>query len=593
MPLFTRNKDKNSNMSTGNSNNEGEGTTTSTSTPYAQMLGLAPAAAENPSSSVAPSSSAAYRGFSSSIAGQFQSVENERVDACSLVCCGILQNDRDRYIMEGVKAPNLTRRITTHILVPLAILLLAMDCALHIPIAWLNQLISTALVVLLIGYFIMQCCKGRWKREKNRKRVLLKKYDMLHGGVHQDEEDDEDRLNNSSYWLGQSPWDLHCAHTFIGCYQRDVVYSGPADGDESTDRPVFTPPNNLCGCLWNVFTMSLCGICGCHLQLCGMCATAQEGREIDKMQQSSVVRRDYISFEPVLMYAPAIWQLRTDQSKNLFTHLTALSTLSKSLLKNSAIAAVLVLTVWSVLHRQILHSAIAIACVLYAALFLFLVHFRRLLDVSVDALVKCFASGFFLATTLAVSWELCVGLVVRVVMTIIMTLSGVTETNDPEYTSSSSRWTNYNGFADMNYRDYLEAFGKDNPVFYVLYLFVNAYCIAALVEEVCKYYGYRMVDHVDLMSQEELDRVVAAGLPQQPHHDEDDDESHDEQRASLPTNPAVTSAAPPRTLVSIGAAITISMVAVALGFACLEDLIYIFVYNKSSSVSDGMWLLWC
>jgi hypothetical protein len=142
----------------------------------------------------------------------------------------------------------------------------------------------------------------------------------------------------------------------------------------------------------------------------------------------------------------------------------------------------------------------------------------------------------------------------------------------------------------MNYRDYLEAFGKANPVFYVLYLVVNAYCIAALVEEVCKYYGYRMVDHVDLMSQEELERVVAAGVPEQPHHD--DDESHDEQQAALPTHPTVTSA-PQRTLVSMGAATTISMMAVALGFACLEDLIYIFVYTKSRSVADGKLLLCC
>jgi len=41
----------------------------------------------------------------------------------------------------------------------------------------------------------------------------------------------------------------------------------------------------------------------------------------------------------------------------------------------------------------------------------------------------------------------------------------------------------------------------------------------------------------------------------------------------------------PRTKESVGAAITVAMVAVAVGFACCENLVYIFLYNGSSAAN--------
>lgn len=42
-----------------------------------------------------------------------------------------------------------------------------------------------------------------------------------------------------------------------------------------------------------------------------------------------------------------------------------------------------------------------------------------------------------------------------------------------------------------------------------------------------------------------------------------------------------------RTKESIGAAITVAMVAVAVGFACCENLVYIFLYNGSSATNGS------
>ena len=43
----------------------------------------------------------------------------------------------------------------------------------------------------------------------------------------------------------------------------------------------------------------------------------------------------------------------------------------------------------------------------------------------------------------------------------------------------------------------------------------------------------------------------------------------------------------PRTKESIGAAITVAMVSVAVGFACCENLVYIFLYNGSSATNGS------
>lgn len=88
------------------------------------------------------------------------------------------------------------------------------------------------------------------------------------------------------------------------------------------------------------------------------------------------------------------------------------------------------------------------------------------------------------------------------------------------------------------------------PAIFVLYNFLNAFAVAALVEEMVKYFSYRMVVTPDLLPGS---RVV------QPE-----------------------GGSPAESMVSNGAGITVAMVSTALGFACCENLMYVFVYSPPS-----------
>jgi RsiW-degrading membrane proteinase PrsW (M82 family) len=99
------------------------------------------------------------------------------------------------------------------------------------------------------------------------------------------------------------------------------------------------------------------------------------------------------------------------------------------------------------------------------------------------------------------------------------------------------------------FQTFLKDFSKNHLWLFVVFVFFNAYLVAALTEELSKYYGYFMVEHDDL--------AVGGGRDQ----------------------------------VSIGAGISVAMVATALGFACCENLLYVFVYTPPSMANEVATLL--
>lgn len=153
--------------------------------------------------------STAYRGFSTSIAGSFQSLNEERIDACSLVCCGVLQSDRDRYLLTGTRPPSCWRRTITHIIFPVSIFMVACYAAVKVPNVRQNQAICTGLVSFLAVILILQCCKGRWKRTKVRKELLWRKHHLARGDssaallLHIEEERDDQSIDDDTYAQGQ------------------------------------------------------------------------------------------------------------------------------------------------------------------------------------------------------------------------------------------------------------------------------------------------------------------------------------------------------------------------------------------------------
>jgi hypothetical protein len=233
-----------------------------------------------------------HRGFSTSIHDMFQSPETERIDCCALTCCGMMQSDRDRYFLQGVTPPSLIRRLWLHLLIPVWLLAIAGWAAMRIRDPIFNQAFTTCIVVLLICYFMTQCSKGRSKRIEIRKDLLWTKAQLLDQrrqnlSVILEQERPDDDGANQEYYLGQTQWDFGMAHPccLLSCYSEDRLVSR----DDDEERPAAA---NMCTSLWE-WTCPPC--CGMHIQCCGVCALAQEGREVETaLLPRSYLRVDYV-----------------------------------------------------------------------------------------------------------------------------------------------------------------------------------------------------------------------------------------------------------------------------------------------------------
>jgi RsiW-degrading membrane proteinase PrsW (M82 family) len=118
----------------------------------------------------------------------------------------------------------------------------------------------------------------------------------------------------------------------------------------------------------------------------------------------------------------------------------------------------------------------------------------------------------------------------------------------------------------------MEDFTVNHPEVFVLVQFVNAFCVAALVEELMKYFAYRMVVTPETITQR------------------GQSSSSSSTSSSKSTGSAITVAV---SLRGCGCDVTITfnfvlihfvikMVSTALGFACCENLVYIFIYSPPS-----------
>ncbi len=274
---------------------------------------------------------------------------------------------------------------------------------------------------------------------------------------------------------------------------------------------------------------------------------------------------------------------------------------------------------------------------LQAFLILYFVHWHwNRFDISLDAVIKYFACGFIITTSTAVCFELLESTVLNLAFKIITTFIIIDEEqNDDGYGGSMNLFEGGYGFNVFEgghglysaVDDRKKAFQRQHPFLAIVFLFCSAYIIAALVEESCKYFGFKMVEHPDLVPDADLENAVAYGVFDDDEDDEDrfecggglecgddlDDLDGGDFRDLDAARQAVSSRfidgstdgdyetkeqrltrrdraqlyeCPPKSLCSTGAAITVAMVSVALGFACCENLIYIFFYNRGPLDSE-------
>jgi RsiW-degrading membrane proteinase PrsW (M82 family) len=172
---------------------------------------------------------------------------------------------------------------------------------------------------------------------------------------------------------------------------------------------------------------------------------------------------------------------------------------------------------------------------------LFFVHWQwHRFDLSVDAVIKYFAYGFLLTTGITLFFETLISFVINVVFFIINIVSLISYLESSPISKPEDIY------------DLIASFAKTHQWIFILYFFANAFVVAALVEETTKYFAFWSMEHPDFS----------------------EISSPPDRRAILRRNRE-----------SYGAAITVAMVAAATGFACCEDLGYIF--SPSSTVQDG------
>jgi RsiW-degrading membrane proteinase PrsW (M82 family) len=193
----------------------------------------------------------------------------------------------------------------------------------------------------------------------------------------------------------------------------------------------------------------------------------------------------------------------------------------------------------------------------------FVYWFWNRFDISLDAIIKFFASGFVIATSTAMVYEMLVSALTTIAVSVAALFGVLALALAGDLTISLDDDT-----------PVLSVPSKFRITIALLAAFLNSFVVAALVEELAKYLCFLMVEHPDFpdeSSETASDDAEEALLPEQSQG-----VSRESRKVSF---------------VSRGAAITIAMVTTALGFACAENLLYVFVYAPPGVATEVSTLL--
>jgi hypothetical protein len=415
-----------------------------------------------------------------------------------------------------------------------------------------------------------------------------------------------------------------CSHTLCGCYPVDPALEGDEEleeiqvDDEGVSEVERKPQNG--DCIARGFKVLLgfcCGaVCKFWCQCLSICALAQEAREIRLLVPTRYQRLDFITHQPFSEYYREIndlrrgWLGKMRQKSGFIPHFNALSHLSRYILvffSGSSVLIGLTLAFNPLASFSWPDMVILVATFLQSFIVLYIAHwiFHKS-DLSLDAVIKLFASGFLIAVPTAFVFE---GILVN--LTLLWGYFGY-------WIGESIAGDSFTYWVIDNYH-----------IIWVVGEFVNAYVVAAVTEELSKYYTFRCVEHPDLLfltglqrsSQDE--RAIQGGMVKYPFgaHQiansnkkdgtsyDDDDIDHKSQYSGNThrTNQGTKKTADKkekfdissdfeedgmeeeepdvRTYRQKAAAVTTGMISVAVGLACAENFVYVFLLGGTSANS--------
>lgn len=201
--------------------------------------------------------------------------------------------------------------------------------------------------------------------------------------------------------------------------------------------------------------------------------------------------------------------------------------------------------------------------------------------------------------------ELTEYLTFRLIVMVVISILGVEEEQETGYGGLKLQSIGYQNFQNrylhftrqvendsqtrflVSDSDILNVFFDSQPAVRIIYILLTAYLMTGLVEEFCKYFGYVMIDHPDFCSEFELAKSKAMISTQLRRSQSVESDVESPNTNQVPGE--VSSFEPSmqkRPLSSIRGGVTVAMVAVAIGFTCCENIVYVFVYNRSSLQSE-------
>ncbi|KAL7489853.1 hypothetical protein ACHAW6_015569 [Cyclotella cf. meneghiniana] len=505
-----------------------------------------------------------YRGgFHSSICSIF-SDPGRRTDCCAVACCGVLASDRTRYLLNGTRPPPLWRRLGMYLVIP-ALFIAAMNYfAVEVPApktqAYDDQqpdqgptkVAPLPLTLSFYAYLVILGVYSRYQRRSMRVEIVKKLYEERVAARGENVDSNQLRL-----FLERSRYDTSTPHRSCWCYAIDDIFfedEVPAPVVNGRDD-VLDIDGDFCTRLWSCLANTFwASCCGCWCQCCSICAVAQEEREVNRLTGNEDYTMDYVTFQPYSEYYPAIQNLRDNQITSLWKHMTALSELSVKLLKSLvAVLAVLFIFALSNIDENFSWGNMIVLLLTFGQAFFieYLVHWRWCkFDLSFDSVVKYFACGFLLTTPMAIVFEAIISTLASLLAIFVLVIVvGEDDSITKEF--------------QVDPKQAMKDFAMKYQGIFVVYVFVNSFIVAAVVEEMVKYFGYWMVVVPDLLPDSRSNSASLA-TPYNSNGNEDENSR------------------PLKSARSTGAGITVAMVSVALGFACCENLIYIFVYSPPS-----------
>jgi RsiW-degrading membrane proteinase PrsW (M82 family) len=351
-----------------------------------------------------------------------------------------------------------------------------------------------------------------------------------------------------------------------------------------------------------------------------MCAIAQEHRHLVQVlpESPALWQRDYITLQPWSDYFPSILQLRNAENTRFWDHIRALSELSRRLIRAFGIFLIfaIVVTLLPVQYDR-WQLAVMFGALAEPIIILFFTYwYWNRLDLSTDAIVKYFSSGFFLCTSMVLVYELLASAMAGLAVVLYSFIGTVVLVAFGEVDLDNLDQVNVDGgdvvevtapglanhpSSDEQWHDTL-----DVPTPFVLSItllssLLNAFLVAAVVEEVFKYLSFWMVEHPDLESDVSLVPVPlepTIDAEQRPNEDvgllastKETESYNDDQNMETSSMAMATTKTHPVSLESRGAAITVAMIAVAVGFACAENLLYVFVYTENNIAAEATTLV--